>query len=59
MPTGKANIVVDLSLGERAAEFVAMLEAMRQRDEEQERLIQELWRRIHSLSEMIEDRGVH
>lgn len=41
---------------QEAYQSVAML---RERIEKQERDIKELWRRIHSLSEMIEDRDVH
>lgn len=35
------------------------LAMLRERIDHQEKQIEQLWRRIHSLSEMLEDRDVH
>lgn len=42
----------------RAASYQSVT-MLRERMDQHEREIKELWRRIHSLSEMIEDRDVH
>jgi len=52
---GKASITVDL--GEKAEEFFESMRSIHERLDEQERQIQQLWRRIHSLNETLEARG--
>ena len=51
------HITVDLS--ERLSDVLDKASAMSKRQDELERQVQELWRRIHSLSETIKDRDVH
>ena len=51
------HITVDLS--DRLSDFLDKASAMAKRQDELERQIQELWRRLHSISEMLEDRDVH
>lgn len=47
------------SLTQQAIAFRDMCYGSNRRLDEHERQIQELWRRIHSISEMIEDRQQH
>lgn len=51
------HITVDLS--EKAADFMESQRLTAERLDRHERDIKELWQRIHSISQMIEDRDQH
>lgn len=51
------HITVDLS--EKAAEFAELQRLTAERLDKHEQDIKDLWRRIHSISQMIEDRDQH
>lgn len=50
---------IETDMPQRAVEFRDMVYADNRRVDEHERQIKELWRRIHSLSDMIEERDQH
>lgn len=50
---------ITITMDEKAEEFIELLRSIRNRLDEHERQVQELWRRIHSLNEMIEARDQH
>lgn len=50
---------ITLDLGEHAAEFLSLIRSVHERLDEHERQVKELYRRLHSLNEMIEERDQH
>ena len=50
---------IESDIPPKAIEFRDMPYADNRRVDEHERQIKELWRRIHSISEMLKDRGQH
>lgn len=50
---------IESDISTKAIEFRDMVYADNRRMDEHERQIKELWRRIHSISEMLEDQNQH